>query len=372
MRDQRVSDQRVSDQRMPGDRRAVSDRRVLSGRVVRNPTGSFSARVDVRAATSVVVLLVLALAISLYSLASGDFDVPLPDVVRTLLGEQIPGAQFIIMDLRLPRTLTALFVGAALGVSGSIFQNLTRNPLGSPDFIGLTIGASSGALIVILVMHGSTDQIALGALIGCVVTSVAIYLLAYRKGSQSFRLILVGIGIGAMLDAFNSFLITRARLDEAVGAQVWLIGTLNGRSWEQLRPLLLTVLIVLPIAFWQGRHLNMLALGDETATALGVPVERTRGILFVCAVALAGVATAAAGPIAFVALAAPQLALRVTRSAGAGLAGAAAMGALLLVASDWVAQRALPSGPVPVGIATGLLGGAYLCWLLVHEWRKGR
>jgi iron complex transport system permease protein len=344
----------------------------LSGRVLRNATGSFSTRIDVRAAVTVTVLLLLALAISLYSLASGDFDVPLPDVVRTLLGEQTGGARFIIMDLRLPRTLTALLVGAALGVSGAIFQNLTRNPLGSPDFIGLTIGASTGALLVILVLHGGTGQIALGALVGCTATAIAIYLLAHRRGAQSFRLILVGIGIGAMLDAFNSFLITRARLDEAVGAQVWLIGTLNGRSWEQVRPLLLAVIVLLPLAFWQSRHLTMLSLGDETATTLGVPVERTRGILFAAAVALAAVATSAAGPIAFVALAAPQLAIRVTRSAGSGLAGAAAMGALLLVASDWVAQRALPSGPVPVGIATGLLGGAYLCWLLVHEWRKGR
>ncbi|GAB3239841.1 FecCD family ABC transporter permease [Kineosporia babensis] len=350
----------------------MSRAQVLSGAVVRNPTGSVSARIDLRAAAVTLVLVLLALAIALHSLASGDFEIPLPDVVRTLLGQETGGAKFIVLDLRLPRTLTALLVGAALGVSGAIFQSLTRNPLGSPDFIGLTIGASTGALLVILVLNGSTNQIALGALLGCAATAVAIYLLAYRRGAQSFRLILVGIGIGAMLDAFNSFLITRARLDEAVGAQVWLIGTLNGRSWDQVRPLLLAVIVLLPLAFWQSRHLNMLSLGDETATALGVPVERTRGLLFACAVALAAVATSAAGPIAFVALAAPQLAIRVTRSAGSGLASSAAMGALLLVASDWVAQRALPSGPVPVGIATGLLGGAYLCWLLVHEWRKGR
>lgn len=343
----------------------------LSGRVLRTPTGSLSARIDLRATVAVVMLLLLALAVALYSLASGDFHVPLADVVRTLLGRQTGGAEFIIMDLRLPRTLTALLVGAALGVSGGIFQNLTRNPLGSPDFIGLTTGASTGALIVILVMHGSTNQIAVGALIGCAATSAAIYLLAYRQGAQAFRLILVGIGLSAMLEAVNSFLITRARLDEAVGAQVWMIGTLNGRSWDQVRPLALAVLVFLPVAFGQSRHLNLLSLGDEAATALGVPVERTRGLLFACAVALAAIATSAAGPISFVALAAPQLALRVTRTAGAGLPGAAAMGALLMVVSDWVAQRALSTGPVPVGIATGLLGGAYLCWLLVHEWRKG-
>ena len=331
---------------------------------------SFSARVDVRAVVLTVVLLLLVLGIGTMSLTTGDFPVPVADVVRSLTGRGDTGTDFIVLTLRLPRVLTALLVGAALGLSGAIFQSLTRNPLGSPDFIGLTIGASTGALIVILVLNGGTTQIALGALAGCAFTAIAIYLLAYSGGAHGFRLILMGIGLGAVLDAFNSFLITRARLDEAIGAQRWLVGSLNGRGWEDVRPVALAVLILLPIALVHARQLTMLSFGDEAAAALGVPVERTRFTLFAVSVALAGVATAAAGPIGFVALAAPQVARRLTGTVGVGLVGSAAMGAFLLSASDFLAQRVLSDSQLPVGVATGAVGGVYLCWLLVHEWRR--
>jgi iron complex transport system permease protein len=345
--------------------------RSLSGLVLRSRSGAISVRLDLRAVLVVAVLLLLTLAIGVFSLTTGDFEVPVGDVVRSLTGRGDAGTDFIVLTLRLPRLAAAVLVGAALGVSGAIFQNLSRNPLGSPDFIGLTGGAATGALVVILLLDGGAEQVTVGAVAGCVVTAAAIYLLAYRRGSAAFRLVLIGIGVSAMLDAFNSFLITRARLDEALGAQIWLVGSLNGRSWDQIWPVVGAVVVLLPVAFWQSRRLALLGLGDETAMALGVPVERTRLILFTVSVLLAGVATAVCGPIAFVALAAPQLALRLTRTTGAGLGGAAVMGAFLLTVSDWVAQRALPSGPLPVGITTGVIGGAYLCWLLFHEWRKG-
>jgi iron complex transport system permease protein len=341
---------------------------LLSGRVVRGR--SVSLRLDVRALTLTVVLLLITLGIGVLSLTSGDFPIPVADVMRSLTGRGDTGTDFIVLTLRLPRVLTALLVGSALGVSGAVFQNLSRNPLGSPDFIGLTMGASTGALIVILLLDGSAGQIAVGALLGCAITAVAIYLLAYRGGSQGFRLILIGIGVGAMLDAFNSFLITRARLDDAIGAQRWLIGSLNGRGWDDVRPVALALLVLVPIALLNGRRLTLLSLGDEAASALGVPVERTRLTLFAVSVALAGVATAAAGPIGFVALAAPQLARRLTGTAGSGLLGAAVMGGFLLTASDWAAQRVLSDSQLPVGVATGAVGGGYLCWLLVHEWRR--
>jgi iron complex transport system permease protein len=331
---------------------------------------SLSVRFDLRAGLMIGALLLATLGIGVLSLTRGDFPIPAADVLRSLTGRGDTGTDFIVLTLRLPRMLVALLVGAALGVSGAIFQSLTRNPLGSPDFIGLTVGASSGALIVILLLQGSAAQIAVGALLGCLATSVVIYLLAHRGGAQGFRLILVGIGVGAMLDAFNSFLITRARLDEAIGAQRWLIGSLNGRGWQDVRPVGAALIVLLPIALLSGRRLTMLSLGDDTASALGVPVERTRFALFAVSVGLAGVATAAAGPIGFVALAAPQLARRLTGTAGSGLAGAAGMGAFLLIASDLVAQRVMPGNHLPVGIATGAVGGGYLCWLLVHEWRK--
>jgi iron complex transport system permease protein len=347
----------------------VSGRTVSGGYAVVR-VRSWSVRIDVRAALIAAVLLLVTLGLGALSLTTGDFTVPFADVLRSLAGRGDTGTDFIVLTLRLPRALVALLVGAALGVSGAIFQSLTRNPLGSPDFIGLTVGASSGALIVILLLQGSAAQIALGALLGCLATSILIYLLAYRRGGPGLRLILIGIGVAAMLDAFNSFLITRARLDDAIGAQRWLVGSLNGRGWEDVRPVAAALIVLLPIAVLYGRRLSLLALGDDTASALGVPVERTRLALFAVGVGLAGVATAAAGPIGFVALAAPQLARRLTRSTGSGLVAAAGMGAFLLTASDWAAQRVMPGNHLPAGIATGAVGGVYLCWLLLHEWRR--
>jgi iron complex transport system permease protein len=207
--------------------------------------------------------------------------------------------------------------------------------------------------------------------LGTVGAGVAIYLLAFRDGgAQVHRLVLMGIGVSAMLEALNSFLVVRARLDEAVAAQVWLAGSLNGRGWEHVRPVGVAVLVLVPVAVAHGRALSLLGLGEEIAALQGVSVARSRGVLLGVALLLAALATAAAGPVAFVALAAPQLAARLTRSAGPGLLPAAAMGALLLLASDQLAQR-LPD-PLPVGVVTGAVGGTYLVWLLSTEFRRSR
>jgi iron complex transport system permease protein len=317
-------------------------------------------------------LLLAALAVSLVNLSTGDFPMPLTDVVRSLTGHGDAGTDFIVLQLRLPRVLVTLLVGAALGLSGAIFQALTRNPLGSPDFVGLTVGSASGALIVILLLGRGGLFVGAGAIVGCLVTSVAIYLLAFKRGVQPFRLVLMGIGVAALLDAFNSFLIYRARLDEAIEAQVWLIGSVNGPGWTEVGLVGALLALLLPVALWSGRSLDMLALGDETAVLHGVRVERTRTVLALAGVGLAAGATAAAGPISFVALAAGPLAARLTRSPRAGLLPAALMGAALLVASDWLAQRVLPGNDVPVGVVTAALGGIYLTWLLARQGAQQR
>jgi iron complex transport system permease protein len=314
-------------------------------------------------------LLLAAVAVALVNLSSGDFPVPVGAVLRSLIGQGDAGTDFIVYDLRLPRVLLTLLVGASLGASGAIFQGLTRNPLGSPDFVGLTVGAATGALVVILLLGGGGLGVAAGAIIGCLLTSVSIYLLAFRRGVQPFRLVLMGIGVSALLDAVNSYLIYRARLDEAVEAQVWLIGSVNGHGWTEVALVGLALAVLLPVVLHFGRHLDMLVLGDETAVLHGVPVERARAILALAGVGLAAAATAAAGPISFVALAAGPLAARLTRSPRAGLLPATLMGAALLVASDWLAQHALPGNDIPVGVVTAALGGVYLTWLLVHERR---
>lgn len=358
----------------PAPRRSGgTTRSPITGWVLRSRVGHFSIRLDLRALVVGTVLVLATAALGAVALTTGDFPLPIRDVLASLVGLGDPGTDFVVRELRLPRLLTGILVGAALGVSGAIFQTVTRNPLGSPDFVGLTVGASTGALTAILLFGGGPLQVATGALIGCAATAVLIYLLAFRRGgTQLVRLILMGIGVAAMLEAFNSFLIVRARLEEAQAAQLWLIGSLGGRGWEHVWPVALALAVLLPLAVHHGRRLTMLTLGDETAALHGVPVERSRLTLLGVGVALAAVATAAAGPVAFIALAAPQLAVRLTRSSGPGLLPAAAMGALLLIASDWVAQRALPDTPLPVGVATGAIGGAYLIWLLASEWRRVR
>lgn len=349
------------------NRRGAADRRIL----LRTRGGAVSLRVRRRALLATGGLLLVALAIGAVNLASGDFPVPLVDVLRSLTGRGDPGTDFIVLDLRLPRVATALLVGAALGASGAVFQSLTRNPLGSPDFVGLTVGAATGALVVILLLDGGELRVAAGAILGCLLTAGTVYLLAFRRGTQAFRLVLMGIGVSALLESFNSFLIMRARLDDAVAAQVWLVGSVSGRSWSEVAIVGTALAVLLPVLLYHGRHLAMLNLGDETATLHGVPVERTRALLALASVGLAAAATAAAGPVAFVALAAPHLAARLTRAPGANTLAAAMLGGALLTGSDWLAQRVLPGGDLPVGVVTATLGGGYLIWLLARRWRRG-
>lgn len=323
-----------------------------------------------RIVVTAALLLALA-AVGVYSLTTGEFELTPSEVLAALAGQGDGWADFVVNTVRLPRLLVAVLVGAALAVSGAILQSLTRNSLGSPDFIGITHGASTGAVLAIIALHGSMAEIALGGLIGGMATAALIYLLAFRRGVSGYRFILVGIGIGAMLLAVNSYLITRASWQDALAAQAWLVGTLSDRRWDEVTMVGIALAVLLTLALLLGRRQRLLELGDDTARALGVGVEWTRLLLIVAGVGLAAIATAACGPITFVALAAPQLARRLTRSTGPGLLPAAAMGALLLAASDLAVQRLFQPVPLPVGVATGVLGGGYLLWLLASEWRRG-
>jgi iron complex transport system permease protein len=344
----------------------------VTGRVLRSRGGRVSLRIDPRSAVVCGVLVAVAAGVGVVSLATGDYPVPVRDVVAALLGRGDAATGFVVGTLRLPRLLTGLLVGAALGLSGAVLQSVTRNPLGSPDVVGFTTGSATGALLVITVLHGSMADIAAGALAGGLVTVAVVYALAYRHGAEGLRLVLVGVGISALLLAVNHYLVTRASVADALAAQMWLTGSLNGRRWEHAAAAGIAVGLLAPLAVYLGRRLVLLELGDDTARALGVPVERTRLVLVVASVALAAVATAVAGPIAFVALAAPQVARRLTGSAGPGLLPAAYLGAVLLVVSDLVTQRVFAPSQLPVGLATGAIGGVYLAWLLAREWRRNR
>ncbi|SEC53013.1 iron complex transport system permease protein [Streptomyces misionensis] len=340
-------------------------------RAVRVP-GGLSLRLDPRALIVVVLLLAAALAAGVALIGTGDAKIPAADVLRTLAGNGTAYQDFIVRELRLPRVLVGLLVGASLGLGGALFQSVSRNPLGSPDVLGLSQGATAGALVVIVLMSGSAASVTVGALAGGLVTGLAIYLLAWRQGVHGYRLVLVGIGVSAMLTAVNGYLLTKADMVDAARAVVWMTGSLNGRDWDQVWPLLALCAVLVPLVLAHARGLRMLEMGDDTAGALGVPVQRVRLVVMTGAVLLTAAATAAAGPVSFVALTAPQLARRLTRSPGPNLVPSLCMGAALLVTADWAAQRAFGADQLPVGVVTGVLGGGYLLWLLVTERRAGR
>ncbi|MER6386705.1 iron chelate uptake ABC transporter family permease subunit [Streptomyces sp. NPDC001250] len=351
-------------------------------RAVRTP-GGLSLRLDLRALVVVALLLVAACAAGVALIGTGDAKIPAADVLRTLAGNGNAYQDFIVNELRLPRVLVGLLVGASLGLGGALFQSVSRNPLGSPDVLGLSQGSTAGALVVIVLLSGNTTQVTLGALAGGLATGLAIYLLAWKQGVHGYRLVLVGIGVSAIATAVNGYLLTKADLVDAARAVVWMTGSLGGRDWDQVWPLLALCAVLVPVVLANARGLRMMEMGDDVANALGVRVHRVRLVLMVCAVLLTAAATAAAGPVSFVALTAPQLARRLTLprclkgAGGAPMPGpnlvpSLCMGAALLVAADWASQRAFGADQLPVGVVTGVLGGGYLLWLLVTERRAGR
>lgn len=306
-----------------------------------------------------------------FSVSVGDFPIPLRDVVPAIFGRGNDDAQFIVQTLRLPRALTALLVGSAFGTAGSIFQLVARNPLASPDIIGITSGASAAAVFMIVVIGATSNAVSIGALVGSLVTAMAIYLLARKRGVSSYRLVLVGIGVAAVLNAVTSYLLTRAEIMDAQRAAVWLTGSLNGRSWDHVRPVVAAMVVLLPMVAALSRPLRGLQLGDATAVGIGVRVEGSKALLVLAAVALCAIATAAAGPIAFVAFVAGPIARRLTGGSTLALIPAALVGALLLLLSDLIARRVFAPTELPVGVVTGILGAPYLLWLLARTNRAG-
>ncbi|MEU4804693.1 iron chelate uptake ABC transporter family permease subunit [Actinosynnema sp. NPDC023587] len=343
---------------------ALNSVRLVGGRV--------SFRLHARSLWVSGLLLVITAGALVAALVLGDYHVPLDDAVRAVFGESTRMAELFVERRRLPRALTAVLVGIAMGVAGAVFQSLTRNPLGSPDIVGFGHGAATGAVVVLLLVGGGTTQTAVGAFVGGLVSAAVVYLLALKGGAHGYRLVLVGIGVSAMLIAFNNYLVTRADLDDARAATVWIVGSLYERRWPEAALMAVALLVLLPAVLALSRTLSVLDIGDEGATALGVRVERSRLALIVTAVGLTAVATACAGPVAFVSLVAPQVSRRLTGSAGPGLLPAGLLGGVLLLVSDIVAQQITSPGELPVGVVTGAVGGAYLGWLLLREWRSGR
>lgn len=321
----------------------------------------------------VLVLAAVLLVVAAVSLSVGAFSISVLDLVRTLFGQGSGSENFIVLRLRLPRLTLAILSGIAFAVSGALFQSILRNPLASPDIIGVTGGASAAAVYGMLILGYGSLATSVAAFAGAILVAAAIYLLAWRGGVVGYRFVLIGVGVAFMVQGLLSYLLSRAELRDAQGALVWLVGSVSGASWRTIALLSVLLFLLLPVVGLLSGRLRGLQLGDDAAIALGVRAERARLALLAVAVALAAIATAAVGPLAFVAFVSAPIARRLAGTGGLAIVPAALVGALITTVADFVAQHLLPGQlELPAGIVTGAIGAPYLLWLLATANRTGR
>jgi iron complex transport system permease protein len=307
---------------------------------------------------------VLALVLAAWTMVLGDFPVPLSQVIATTFGFGTGEYDFVVRTLRLPRTLAAAGVGVALGTSGAIFQGLVHNPLVAPDIIGITGGASVVAVAVI-VTGAPSGLLPVAAFVGAVATAALLYVLSWRGGITGNRLVLVGIGVHAVMHALTTFLIVRFPIERVAPAVLWQTGTLYGRSWQHVTWVGIGLLVLLPVAGMLMSRLRTIQLGDDTATALGTRVEWSRAGLLVVGAGLAAVAVAVAGPVGFVALMVPHVArMLLGPLTGGVLLVTGVIGAVVVLASDLIAQHLFSPLSLPVGVVTAAVGAPYFLFLL--------
>jgi iron complex transport system permease protein len=344
---------------------------MTQGHAVLGNRRSVSLKVSLRVVWVVLALGLVAFAGLVANVGYGEYPISPLDVVRTLFGARTGDESyaFIIYTLRLPRALVALMVGAGLAVAGTLLQGLTRNPLAAPDIVGVNAGAGLAAVTLIVTFPSvSAAFIPLAAFGGGVVAAGVLYLLAWRGSSSPVRLILVGVGISAVAGALTTLTITFGEIEQASRALIWLTGSVYGRTWEHIWPLLPWLVVFLPLAFAGFRHLNALALGDEAAGGLGVRVEVERGLLVLTSVALAASAVATAGTVGFVGLMAPHIARRLVGPAHGGLLPTAAVtGAALVVLADLVGRVVFSPVEIPCGIVTSAIGAPFFLYLLFRS-----
>lgn len=322
--------------------------------------------ITVCAALTIATFLVFCWGISV-----GDYPIGLTDVMRALIGSGDPGTLLVVRELRLPRAVIGLLVGIAFAVSGALFQTMTRNPLASPDMIGITEGAGTAVVAgIVLGWDGGLGTQTLG-LLGALITALLIYTLAWKNGTTGYRIILVGIGVSWICTSATDYLMANGERFQAQASLGWLVGNLNGRTWDQVVPLIVVMALLMPAALILGRLMRTLQLGDDVAAGLGTRVQPVRLALLLTGVGLVAFGTAAAGPIAFVALAAPQIAQRLAHTAWPPPIASGLTGALVVLSGDLVARNLISGMELPVGIVTGVLGAPVLLWLLIRANRAG-
>ena len=324
----------------------------------------------VRAIIANVSLIAIVLCICIMMLLYGNTNYSLDVVIRVLRGENIQGANFAIATLRLPRMLSGLLVGMAFGIAGNTFQTMLRNPLASPDIIGVTSGSSVAAVFCILVLGLSGPAVSIISVISGLLVSMLIYLLSKDISFSGSRLILIGIGIQAMLQAAISFLLLKASQYDVPGAMRWLSGSLNGMTMKGIPTLFIVVMVFGIISLLFTKYLQVLELGDEFATTLGIRLNLVRIILILSAVFLIAFATSTTGPIAFVAFLAGPIASKIVGRGSSNVLASGLVGALLVLSSDMIGQYVF-STRFPVGVITGILGAPYMLFLLICINRRG-
>ncbi|GGS48767.1 FecCD family ABC transporter permease [Actinokineospora fastidiosa] len=337
--------------------------------------GPVSAVIRPRHVLVPAVTLVALFAAIVANTGRGEFDIPASDIVGVLLGGGDRTDRLVVLQFRLPRAAVGAMVGAALGLAGAIIQGVGRNPLASPDILGVTAGAGAGAVAVIVLAgeYGAVSGplaevgVPLASIGGALAAAVLVYVLAVRRGLSGYRVLLVGVGIQAVLTSLISWLLVKASIVDAGRAIVWLNGSLNAATWENAQAVGIALVVLLPAALVLSFPFGALNFDDDTARGLGVRIDTTRAVLIVIAVLLTATATAAAGPIAFVALACPQLAVRLLGTGTPPLLASALLGAAVTVWADVLGRTAFGAVELPVGVLTAALGAPYLLYLLVRS-----
>ncbi|RJE79011.1 iron chelate uptake ABC transporter family permease subunit [Paracoccus sp. JM45] len=320
--------------------------------------------------TIITALLASLTVVFALSLMLGQSFTPPMDVLHVLLGHEVPDASFTVGHLRLPRAVLAVLAGFSFGLGGAAFQIMLRNPLASPDIIGINAGASAAAVFAIVVLSMNGPMVAISAIVAGLAIAALIFGLSFSNGIAGARLILVGIGVSSMLDSAIAYFLAQAPAWDLQQAMRWLTGSLNGATMQQATWLAMALVVFGGILMTRLRDLDMLRLGDDTAAALGTDVARTRLVVTMSAVGIIAVATAVTGPIAFVAFLSGPIAARIVGARGSVLIPAALVGALLVLAGDYAGQFLLP-GRYPVGVVTGAIGAPYLIFLIIRANKNG-
>lgn len=315
--------------------------------------------------------LVLLVAVVGVALGLGDTAPGFGEVLPTLFGAGDARAEFVLFRLRLPRVVIGILVGIGFGIAGGLFQTVLRNPLASPDILGISGGASAAAVSAMLLLGRGGAAVSVAALVGAAGVATMIGVLAWRSGLTGQRFVLVGVAAAMAVQGILGFLITRADVRDVSAALVWMVGSTASVRWREIATVAVAYAVLLPLVAVLSRPVRLLQLGDETGTGLGARPSRHRIAALALGVALVASGTAVVGPIAFVAFVSAPIARRLVGRGEPALALAGAVGAVIVTTADVIGQHALPwGGRVPVGIVTALVGAPYLLWLIAVTRRK--